>query len=54
MYASVQNDRKSRSGYKRHAIIGVSGTLGTFKYCSKRVSLYECKKFPSLLDYHAQ
>jgi hypothetical protein len=30
MYASVQNDRRSRSGYKRHAV-GVSGTLGDFQ-----------------------
>jgi hypothetical protein len=29
---------------------------GTFKYGSIRVSLYECKKFPSQrpFDYHAQ
>ncbi len=30
MFARVQNDRKSRSGYKRHAT-GVGGTLGDFQ-----------------------
>ncbi len=44
---SVQNDRKSRSGYKRHAI-GVGGTLGGLSSMAREELAYmNVKSFPA-------